>query len=720
MQSYLVDLVSNKKLLVVEPKCKVGRDEINDIVINGDLAVSRFHFLIIRENNQYYIEDCQSRHGTFLNGNQVHKRELINDGDVLKVGISLFWFVVESSIEDEDDKVPPVDMNQTISSLVENKSDPDKTTESKEDIVAEPVKTFKSKVKESAIDDINSLPQEQVWKADDLLNVLSDSLGQELFQEPLVSNPVLEKTESAMAKTNSSQAGEVKLKSSIEIVTNKEEVIETKQESSSIGEITMEENLKNVEQKSSETSPESAQDLINSLNKDDDELTNLFKEEAEAKAKEEAEAKAKEEAEAKAKEEAQAKAKEEAQAKAKEEAQAKAKEEAQAKAKEEAQAKAKEEAQAKAKEEAEAKAKEEAEAKAKEEAEAKAKEEAEAKAKEEAEAKAKEEAQAKAKEEAEAKAKEEAQAKAKEEAQVVASSAQSAAKSESGLSKMEMPELINQNIEFKAFSVSGGQEDAIGSLKVDSYGVEKNMSTTQSANGKEELSTKGSSTEDSTVVDSYLSKELARLDKVLAEYLDQIKNINEKVTKVESRINLTKELRKSLLTDHNENLLVSCAKVLAMMGFDVKTQAGDRQELRLHSKENDDAVARVVWNPSKADRSDIGQLSMAQTKYWVESGNEPKGLLIVSKLLEDHNKVSNEELFSELTEYAVKRNVCLITSIQLLSMYKEVALGASNPENIKNKLLDTAGWLEGFEIITTPKLEATEAVRVEEAEHVAV
>ncbi len=712
MQSYLVDLVSNKKLLVVEPKCKVGRDEINDIVINGDLAVSRFHFLIIRENNQYYIEDCQSRHGTFLNGNQVHKRELINDGDVLKVGISLFWFVVESSIEDEDDKVPPVDMNQTISSLVENKSDPDKTTESKEDIVAEPVKTFKSKVKESAIDDINSLPQEQVWKADDLLNVLSDSLGQELFQEPLVSNPVLEKTESAMAKTNSSQAGEVKLKSSIEIVTNKEEVIETKQESSSIGEITMEENLKNVEQKSSETSPESAQDLINSLNKDDDELTNLFKEEAEAKAKEEAEAKAKEEAEAKAKEEAQAKAKEEAQAKAKEEAEAKAKEEAEAKAKEEA--------EAKAKEEAEAKAKEEAEAKAKEEAEAKAKEEAEAKAKEEAEAKAKEEAEAKAKEEAEAKAKEEAEAKAKEEAQVVASSAQSAAKSESGLSKMEMPELINQNIEFKAFSVSGGQEDAIGSLKVDSYGVEKNMSTTQSANGKEELSNKGSSTEDSTVVDSYLSKELARLDKVLAEYLDQIKNINEKVTKVESRINLTKELRKSLLTDHNENLLVSCAKVLAMMGFDVKTQAGDRQELRLHSKENDDAVARVVWNPSKADRSDIGQLSMAQTKYWVESGNEPKGLLIVSKLLEDHNKVSNEELFSELTEYAVKRNVCLITSIQLLAMYKEVALGASNPENIKNKLLDTAGWLEGFEIITTPKLEATEAVRVEEAEHVAV
>ena len=39
---------------------------------------------------QYYIEDNDSRHGTFLNGSQIKSREIINDGDVVKIGVSLF------------------------------------------------------------------------------------------------------------------------------------------------------------------------------------------------------------------------------------------------------------------------------------------------------------------------------------------------------------------------------------------------------------------------------------------------------------------------------------------------------------------------------------------------------------------------------------------------------------------------------------------------------
>ena len=246
-------------------------------------------------------------------------------------------------------------------------------------------------------------------------------------------------------------------------------------------------------------------------------------------------------------------------------------------------------------------------------------------------------------------------------------------------------------------------------------GVEKNMTTSKHVNGKEEMTS-----ENSPIVESYLSKELARLDKVLADYNEQIKQINDKVTKVETRINLTKELRESLLTDNDEKLLVSCAKVLAMLGFDVKTSVNDKQELRLHSKESADAVARVVWTPSKADRSDIGQLSMAQTRYWVESGIEPKGLLIVSKKIDEHSKITNEELFAELTDYAVKRNVCLLTTIQLLAMYKDVALGAGESDTIKNTLLDTSGWLPGFEIATTTKSDAKIAISEEESDKVSV
>ncbi len=63
--AFLVDLVSNRKIPITAPRCKVGRDDLNDIVISGDQSISRFHFVITKENNQYMVQDGKSRHGTF-------------------------------------------------------------------------------------------------------------------------------------------------------------------------------------------------------------------------------------------------------------------------------------------------------------------------------------------------------------------------------------------------------------------------------------------------------------------------------------------------------------------------------------------------------------------------------------------------------------------------------------------------------------------------------
>lgn len=99
--AYLVDLVSNHKIKIPSPACKIGRDESNDIVISGDQAISRHHLVISTEGEQFLVEDFNSRHGTFLNGNQVKTREYVHDGDVIKIGVSLFWFVVEADVPSE-------------------------------------------------------------------------------------------------------------------------------------------------------------------------------------------------------------------------------------------------------------------------------------------------------------------------------------------------------------------------------------------------------------------------------------------------------------------------------------------------------------------------------------------------------------------------------------------------------------------------------------------
>src|SRR5271154_1769593 len=109
--AFLVDLVSNRKIPVAVPRCKVGRDDLNDIVITGDQSISRFHFILSKEDDRYYVQDNKSRHGSFLNGNQVFAVEPVNDGDVLKVGVSLFWFVIEVPAEAEaSESVLPVDL----------------------------------------------------------------------------------------------------------------------------------------------------------------------------------------------------------------------------------------------------------------------------------------------------------------------------------------------------------------------------------------------------------------------------------------------------------------------------------------------------------------------------------------------------------------------------------------------------------------------------------
>jgi pSer/pThr/pTyr-binding forkhead associated (FHA) protein len=97
-QAFLLDLESSRKIPIVCPECRVGRDDQNDIVLGDDTSISRFHVVITCQDGKYIVKDEGSRNGTFLNGNRLSKPEPINDGDALKIGASLFWFVVETDL----------------------------------------------------------------------------------------------------------------------------------------------------------------------------------------------------------------------------------------------------------------------------------------------------------------------------------------------------------------------------------------------------------------------------------------------------------------------------------------------------------------------------------------------------------------------------------------------------------------------------------------------
>jgi hypothetical protein len=92
----LVDMVSGKPLAVTTPVCKIGRDSANDITLAGDRSMSRFHFQIRQTGQDYYIEDCGSRNGTFLNGSPIAIPRKLHHGDIVSAGISRYQFFIQA------------------------------------------------------------------------------------------------------------------------------------------------------------------------------------------------------------------------------------------------------------------------------------------------------------------------------------------------------------------------------------------------------------------------------------------------------------------------------------------------------------------------------------------------------------------------------------------------------------------------------------------------
>lgn len=65
---------------------RIGRDPSNQIVLNDDRYVSRYHAWVTHEENVFWLEDLGSTNGTMLNGEVVERREQLRTGDRIRIG----------------------------------------------------------------------------------------------------------------------------------------------------------------------------------------------------------------------------------------------------------------------------------------------------------------------------------------------------------------------------------------------------------------------------------------------------------------------------------------------------------------------------------------------------------------------------------------------------------------------------------------------------------
>ena len=80
----------DQRILELGPQMQratIGRQDACDVAVPEDPSVSRVHAVLERIGDEWtLVDDGSSRNGSFVNGQRVHGRQLLRDGDVVRVG----------------------------------------------------------------------------------------------------------------------------------------------------------------------------------------------------------------------------------------------------------------------------------------------------------------------------------------------------------------------------------------------------------------------------------------------------------------------------------------------------------------------------------------------------------------------------------------------------------------------------------------------------------
>jgi len=86
---------TGQQVAVGDESLVIGRDATCDVVV-AEQQVSRQHIKIKRIDTAYYIEDLESKNGTWVNGEQLKGERLLEDGDEIDLAQVVALTFVES------------------------------------------------------------------------------------------------------------------------------------------------------------------------------------------------------------------------------------------------------------------------------------------------------------------------------------------------------------------------------------------------------------------------------------------------------------------------------------------------------------------------------------------------------------------------------------------------------------------------------------------------
>lgn len=686
--AFLVDLVSNRKIPITTPRCRVGRDDLNDIVISGDQSISRFHFIITYENGQYQTQDAKSRHGTFLNGNQIGGPEPINDGDVLKIGVSLFWFVIESAAgAEKEEPLPPVDVEKaTGTEDISMKTGGDYNYSAEKEL--------------SATQEISIISPEALAQY---------SLTKKAEDEAFEPKEPTEEVSAESKKEDDAKSDSADEKNAAEATESKKEDEAEKPESDKDDDAKAEpEQDKEEEAATAEDKPEEKPEA-KSEEKSEEKSEDTSDDKSDEKSEDKSEDKKAEEPVAAEDSQPENKESDEEKNDAKEDDKS-VQVDFEPTSEDDAESKKKDDIEIAVKDlleplQSEIEASREMVRDALRKGELKSEPEEEKQDSKDADEKEEEPTSSSEEEQSEDSDKDSEKDDNKEEQPESKSDddekPEETKKDNEKSAEAETLEKIAEIIDDSSKSDLSDKRDDGPSVSADRIETELASDHDKATNGLDEDMTTVSQIGPTNVPDwckRYFSDELKHLNKELDTLNDQIKAYQDKIRKIEGQAALTKGIRNTLLTSDGDDLIEACKKVLGLAGWKVTQSEEDKHEFLLEHEDEKVAIARVISIKGAAERSHLGQLTISQTRFWCEKGIEPKGVLIVGRVSDKSPKERGEDTNEEVLEYANMKNVCIMNTLQLLALYRDIALKDGKTGELRSSIHDSKGWLKGFDI----------------------
>jgi hypothetical protein len=176
----------------------------------------------------------------------------------------------------------------------------------------------------------------------------------------------------------------------------------------------------------------------------------------------------------------------------------------------------------------------------------------------------------------------------------------------------------------------------------------------------------------------------------------RVARAQDKVAELEADLARLRE-RKALFSGSGLGLEVAVEHALRALGFDVEHGAVGRTD-RVIIWKGREAVVEIKGVEKSAAEKHAAQLQKWVSERHAETGNEPKGILVVNAWrntpLADRGKPAFPD---QMLGYAERQRHCLVTGLQLLCAWADAEANPARRDELAASLLDTSGRWERYE-----------------------